>query len=383
MKSNWEKVKLSDIAEITMGQSPKSSYYNSVGKGMPFLQGNRTFGILYPTFDTWTTVVTKKAKAGDIIMSVRAPVGDINFAPIDICLGRGVCSIRDKNNNQDFLYYLIKYMKPCIIKKGVGTVFGSINSNDIKNLEICIPKSNKAQQKIIKILKSIDEKIEINNKINKELVQTAKDIYNYWFVQFDFPDKDKRPYKSNNGKMVYNEVIKKEIPYGWTVKKIKDFCNVITGKEDANFATNTGQYAFFTCGDKTLKCDIPQFEGKAILIAGNGIFNVKYFEGKFNAYQRTYVLIPQEENILGIMYKSAIDNINNFIRGANGSIVKFITKSDIENINLLIPNNMNLANIFNSILSKINSLKKENIKLSDLRDWLLPMLLSGQVNVLD
>ena len=182
--------------------------------------------------------------------------------------------------------------------------------------------------------------------------------------------------------MVYNETLKKYIPYGWQVKRIKDFCDVITGKEDANFATNNGQYAFFTCGEEILKCDYPQFEGKAILIAGNGNFNVKYFEGKFNAYQRTYVLIPQEKDILGIMYRSAIDSINRFIAGSNGSIVKFITKSDIENTNLLIPNNKNLITLFNKTLSKIDCLKKENSKLSSLRDWLLPMLMNGQVKVL-
>ena len=76
------KVKLEDIAEITMGQSPKSNYYNYVGDGMPFLQGNRTFGRRYPIFDTYTTMVTKKAIAGDIVMSVRAPVGDLNYTPV-------------------------------------------------------------------------------------------------------------------------------------------------------------------------------------------------------------------------------------------------------------------------------------------------------------
>ena len=74
--NNWKKVRLSELADITMGQSPKSDFYNSNGDGLPFLQGNRTFGDKYPTFDTWTTFVTKEAEVGDVIMSVRAPVGD-------------------------------------------------------------------------------------------------------------------------------------------------------------------------------------------------------------------------------------------------------------------------------------------------------------------
>ena len=91
------KYKLEDIVDVTMGQSPKSEYYNTEGKGYPFLQGNRTFGFKYPTFDTYTTVMTKPAKAGDVIMSVRAPVGDLNITPVNMCLGRGVCSLRMKN----------------------------------------------------------------------------------------------------------------------------------------------------------------------------------------------------------------------------------------------------------------------------------------------
>ena len=106
------KYKLEEIVDVTMGQSPKSMYYNTERKGYPFLQGNRTFGFKYPTFDIYTTVMTKSAKAGDVIMSVRAPVGDINITPIDMCLGRGVCSLRMKNGNQEFLFYMMKYYIP-------------------------------------------------------------------------------------------------------------------------------------------------------------------------------------------------------------------------------------------------------------------------------
>ena len=100
--TEWVQTQLGNVADITMGQSPKSEYYNSIGEGIPFLQGNRTFGDKYPTFDTYTTNPTKIANNQYVIMSVRAPVGDLNISPTKICLGRGVCSIRMKNNNQEF-----------------------------------------------------------------------------------------------------------------------------------------------------------------------------------------------------------------------------------------------------------------------------------------
>ena len=174
--------KIHDIAEVTMGQSPKSKYYNTDGVGMPFLQGNRTFGFKRPTFDTYTTFVTKEAKVGDIIMSVRAPVGDLNITPVNMCLGRGVCSLRMKNGNQEFLYYLLKYYMPLLLNKESGTVFGSINKNDINGLEVEIPDDPEIQAKIARYLSMIDDKIELNTHINKNLEEQMLTLFKQLFA---------------------------------------------------------------------------------------------------------------------------------------------------------------------------------------------------------
>ena len=171
------KYKLSDIADVTMGQSPKSEFYNSEGNGMPFLQGNRTFGDRYPTFDTWTTSPTKIAEAGDVIMSVRAPVGDLNITPVKMCLGRGVCSIRAKNGCQDFIYYLMQFSMRQLLSKESGTVFGSVNRNDINGLDVDIPEDIETQEKIARFLGCIDEKIEINKSINENLEQQLAALF--------------------------------------------------------------------------------------------------------------------------------------------------------------------------------------------------------------
>ena len=163
------KYKLSDIVDINMGQSPKSEFYNTDKEGLPFLQGNRTFGYKYPSFDTYTTQPTKIANAGDVIMSVRAPVGDLNIILNDICIGRGLCALRMKNNNQEFLYYLMKYYSKELINKESGTVFGSINRNDISSLEVEIPEDSAIQVKIADYLSKIDAKIQINTSLNNNL----------------------------------------------------------------------------------------------------------------------------------------------------------------------------------------------------------------------
>lgn len=165
----YKTIRLSDFANINMGQSPKSEYYNYTGEGLPFLQGNRTFGRLFPTFDTYTTNPSKIAEQDDIIISVRAPVGDINIAPTKLCLGRGVCSLRAKNSKQTFLFYLMKHYVGHLIHKGSGTVFDSVNRDDIANLEISIPEEEIVQQKIAAVLSVLDSKIEQNTAINNNL----------------------------------------------------------------------------------------------------------------------------------------------------------------------------------------------------------------------
>lgn len=375
-------VKLKDIATVIAGQSPNSDYYNIESKGVPFLQGNRTFGLLYPTIDTWTTKPTKIALSGSILLSVRAPVGDLNFTNLDTCIGRGLAAINAINANNRFLYYALKYNMNSLIQSSSGTTFSSVNRHDIENLSLIIPKSELEQNIISKILWDIDQKIALNNQINEELEAMAKTLYDYWFVQFDFPDENGKPYKSSGGKMVYNDQLKREIPEGWGVKQLGEL-DIATGKRDANFGTENGQYDFWTTANEPIKADEYSFEGKAILIAGNGNFYINFTEGKFEAYQRTYVIQSADENELLFMYPACLQSIEKLRKGSNGSIIKYITIRDVQNISQ--PHCPVIANmfvdIFRPIINTIQKNKQQNQELTQLRDWLLPMLMNGQVKV--
>src|ERR1700722_8639955 len=216
------KTKLSNIADVLQGQSPESRYYSD-SIGTPFLQGNRSFGNLYPSIDTYTSKITKLAKKGEVLMSVRAPVGDLNFTPFDICIGRGLASIKAKNGNNIFIYYALKYNIQNLIKQGAATTFDSVNKDIINSFELIIPKEEAIRNKVSIILFFFDSKIELNNHINTELEAMAKTLYDYWFVQFDFPDANGKPYKTSGGKMVWNEELKREVPEGWGVKKMADW----------------------------------------------------------------------------------------------------------------------------------------------------------------
>jgi len=261
--------------------------------------------------------------------------------------------------------------------------FPQITFDLLSEYKIRIPDDIKDQKAIVNVLCSLDSKIELNNRINTELEQVAKILYDYWFVQFDFPDKNGKPYKTNGGKMIWSKELKRDVPEGWGVERISDLLPVLTGKKDANFATENGKYNFFTCAEEISMCDEFEFEGKAILLAGNGNFNIKVYEGKFNAYQRTYVLIPYNDKYYTVVYLAVMDRIRSLTNGSRGSIVKFITKGDIEDITLVLPKTdfFDEYNQLNIITKKIELNLLENQKLAELRDWLLPMLMNGQVTV--
>jgi len=166
----WETKRLGDFAEIIMGQSPSSVNYNTSGYGMPLIQGNADIINRKTVKRIYTTEVTKRGKHGDIIMSVRAPVGEISFATFDTCLGRGVCAIRYKNN---FLYYYLISIEPKWSKWSKGSTFDSINSKEVKELPINIPPSIDEQKAIAKVLSDMDAEIEVLEK-RKEKTEQMK-----------------------------------------------------------------------------------------------------------------------------------------------------------------------------------------------------------------
>lgn len=334
----------------------------------------------------------RKVRKNTILFSNVRPIqrhyGLLEETPNNLIVSTGFTTLNPDDSVIDeyFLYYLltqdstINYLQ--MIAENSVSSYPSITSNDIADLNFVIPDSIEEQKRTVKIIKLIDQKIALNNQINEELEAMAKTLYDYWFVQFDFPNENGKPYKSSGGKMVYNDQLKREIPEGWGVKQLGEL-DIATGKRDANFGTENGQYDFWTTANEPIKADEYSFEGKAILIAGNGNFYINFTEGKFEAYQRTYVIQSADENELLFMYPACLQSIEKLRKGSNGSIIKYITIGDVQNISQ--PHCPVIANmfvdIFRPIINTIQKNKQQNQELTQLRDWLLPMLMNGQVRV--
>ena len=142
-RSDWAEGTLSDIADITMGQSPSGSSYNEDGTGTIFFQGRAEFGFRFPSVRLYTTEPKRMARSNDTLMSVRAPVGDLNVAHMDCCIGRGLATIHSKSHHQSFvLYTMFSLKKQLDVFNGEGTVFGSINRNSLNDMPILIPSDD-------------------------------------------------------------------------------------------------------------------------------------------------------------------------------------------------------------------------------------------------
>ena len=168
---------LNEIAQITMGQSPKSSAYNEDGNGLPFLQGRTTFGRMYPSFDTWTTEWNKECNADDILFTVRAPVGDVNIAQTKIALGRGVAGIRAKNVLPKYLYYLLYANKSTFIASSSGTIYDSINKDQLDNVKLKV-HNDEEQRHIVDTIGSIDDLIEKYGEFLEKIEELLEQKYN-------------------------------------------------------------------------------------------------------------------------------------------------------------------------------------------------------------
>lgn len=271
-------------------------------------------------------------------------------------------------------FYGRKYFSNCASGSGQRYTL----TIDVIN-DLTIPLINiETQQKIARTLSVLDQKIEINHKINELLHKILELLYEQYFVRFDFLDENNKPYQTSGGKMKFSKELNRLIPNDFEVKTLGELTQLKVGNKNANHSSNQGKYPFFTCSNNTLRCETYQFEGKHIIISGNGNFYVTHYDGKFDAYQRTYVVNPNNPNHYVLIYLF-VKSYTNYLRlQSRGSIIKFITKSDIENIKIVLPNLKTYAK-WNNVLKMIENNNQSTQTLTALRDFLLPLLLKQQV----
>ncbi|GAA7478715.1 restriction endonuclease subunit S [Helicobacter pylori] len=281
----------------------------------------------------------------------------------------------------NYLYYyitqdkIIHYLQR-IAECGTSS-YPSITPLDFLNIKIKLYPLE-TQQKIAHTLSILDQKIENNHKINELLHKILELLYEQYFVRFDFLDENNKPYQTSGGKMKFSKELNRLIPNDFEVKTLGELTKLKVGNKNANHSSNHGKYPFFTCSNNPLKCETYQFEGKHVIISGNGNFYVTHYDGKFDAYQRTYVVNPNNPNHYVLIYLFVKSYTNYLKLQSRGSIIKFITKSDVENIKIILPN-LKTYTKWNNILKMIENNNQATQTLTTMRDFLLPLLLKQQV----
>ena len=381
--SEWKKVKLRDCCHsISDGDHlppPKSE------SGVPFITianidatNHIDFGsTMFVPFEYYENLNDiRKARCNDILYSVVGSFGK----PVLIkenksfAFQRHIAILRPNNEIADshYLYYVMLsrdfYMQADTV--AIGAAQRTISLTALRNMEVGLPPME-SQYRIATILSRYDSLIENYQKQIKLLEEAAQRLYKEWFVDLHFPGHE-------------NTKIVDGVPEGWEKKKVGDITPIKTGKKDANFGKVDGSYPFFTCAQEPIKAPSYSFDTSAVILAGNGDFNVKLYRGKFEAYQRTYVLEPTNENMLYLLYFCISENMNRLATGASGSTIKFLTKGMIESLVIIEPS-ICVLDSFNQIIEPIRT-QKENLQsqirlLTEARDRLLPKLMSGEIDV--
>ena len=283
-----------------------------------------------------------------------------------------IVAVTNSEHNNKYFYYKLSLAK-------LGRFSGQaaqpgLSVTKLLRLKLEMP-SRKYQDVIASILSTYDTLIENNTKRIRLLEKMAENLYKEWFVRFRFPGHEK--VEMENG-----------LPKGWTVEKVKDWCRVFTGRKDVNQTKEDGQYVFFSCSPNTFYSDEFIYDGKAILVAGNGSYTgrTRYFEGKFDLYQRTYAVVSNKEDdsfmfYLYLRFKFDFEPMHS--GGTRGSAIPYIVMKDLTKYKFLYKEDIVEEYIkkVKPMFAEIDNLQQQNILLARQRDLLLPRLMSGKLEV--
>ena len=399
--SEWKRYKLSDLYEMSSGIS---STKEQAGHGSPFLSFSVVFNNYFlpdSLIDLMDTTEGDKQKysinEGDIFLTrTSETVDELAMSSValkdypEASFSGFLKRLRPVDKRIVYPKFMAFYLRSplfrrTIINNTVMTLRASFNEAMFSYLEIMLPDFD-TQKKIGDFLYSLEKKKQINNQINQELEAMAKTLYDYWFVQFDFPDQNGKPYKSSGGKMVYNPELKREIPEGWGVESVGNLLDKVTKAEkiENNSIEFVGRIPVI---DQSQKYIAGFTNNQSSLIQpqnGHVIFGdhtrvVKFINFDYaRGADGTQVLISNNENISNILLYHMIEDFDLSNYGYARHF-KFLKEKLV-----IVPDkkiSLKFANKADVIYKKIRNNIFENQELNQLRDWLLPMLMNGQVKV--
>lgn len=417
LNSDWNTRELNQLGTFQRGKSrhrPRNDEKLFVNGKYPLIQtGEVKESRLFiekhtQTYNDFGLEQSRLWKKNTLCITIAANIAETAILKYPMCFPDSIVGFNAHENESSelFMHYIFTYIKKSIQNSASGSIQDNINIDYLTKLKFKIPEKI-YQDKIVDVLFSLDAKIELNNKINKELEDMAKTLYEYWFVQFDFPDENSQPYKSSGGKMEYNKKLKREIPKGWGLENIAN--SKLTSIINPGIESYDGKKIYLSTSevennDITNHSILEEYDNrpsranmqpednsiwfarmkdtKKVILLGdysnditeNYIFSTGFAGLRINPNALFYMW-----NYIHNDWFEEVKNIN-----ATGSTQKAIINDAIANIPLVIPSDTILKMYYEkvySIYKKIYINQIENLELVKLRDWLLPMLMNGQVSV--
>ena len=409
--SEWKEVSLSEMGKTITGKTPSSQYPEDFGDEMPFITPSDSFEKKYINKSdrflsrSGSDRLKEKIISPNSIMvtCIGSAMGKVAKNSLSSVTNQQINSIIvNENFDSDYIYYLLKNNYVVLRNAASGsTAIPILNKTDFDNLRFKVELNLNEQRKMVSILSTIDDKIETNNQINQELEAMAKTLYDYWFVQFDFPDPNGKPYKSSGGKMVYHPELKREIPEGWGVEKLSSILEI--GRETINpMKTPKEEFKYYSIPEydvsgsfsyelgETIKSNKFLVEKSDLLVSKlNPWFNRVVYNLEESAISSTEFIVWKtinrfEKNFLYQVATSEgfIEYCTRFATGTSNSHKR--VSPDIM-VGFQIPFEktyiQKFGEITDSIRTQVLQNNEQNQELTQLRDWLLPMLMNGQVKV--
>ena len=399
MSGNWSKYRLDEIAKLSMGQSPQSKFYNTDGDGLPFFQGKTEFGEYYPSVRQFTSKTTKKAVEGDVLFTVRAPVGELNIANQDCCIGRGLAAIQAKNENENrFLYYILKVNTELFLSRSSGAVYDAISGGDLKSSEIFIPNNSQERIKIAKILSNYDDLIENNLKRIKLLEESARLTYEEWFLRFRIDGKNLDIDPTT------------DLPFGWSNKSFNSICKKISSGGTPSRANKKywdfDDYDWVTTKelrdgyiyDTKEKISLLGLEKSSAKLFPKGTIVMAIYASptlgrlgvitKESCFNQAAVGFIIDENFISneFLYCKLISERVGLNALAMGAAQQNINLAKVKNYEVVIPDLellQEFTNVTRPMFNEIENLGLQNQLLKEARDILLPRLMTGMIDTDD
>lgn len=397
-----KKYKLGEICRIASARRIFENEY--VAAGIPFIRGQEVSdGSLTNPKSKFQCYISKKRfeelkkeygipKKGDILITAVGTIGNLCYLDKDIDFyfkdGNLIWFSDFKEDIlSEYLYFFMKgdYFKKQLNHTLIGAVQKALTMEKLSKIEIIVPPLP-TQQKIAAVLSSLDKKIALNSRINARLEQMAKRLYEHYFVQFDFPTADGKPYKTSGGKMVYSSELKREIPEGWEVKRLGELNVVSRGTTITQKQTTKGNIKVvaggltysYTNGESNRRKNCITVSG-----SGENAGFVNFWREPIFASDCSTVQFEDDFDTI-ICYFNLKMHEHIFFRNSHKSAQPHVYPSDIKEIPFVIPPKEvkeKIKDLFLKANDKIAILQQESARLTSLRDRLLPLLMNGQVSV--